>query len=728
MKNHLKTKVKAGNDMDNKKQIFSIRKCTLGVGSFLIGSFIFFSFAPMQVEAAENTDSSSIQNTNIKNTESSVESNEAPTEKAAEPSVESNEASTEKAAEPSVESNEAPTSKEGEPSVESNEAPTPKEGEPSVESNEAPTPKEGEPSVESNEAPTPKEGEPSVESNEAPTSKEGEPSVESNEAPTPKEGEPSVESNEAPTSKEGEPSVESNEAPTSKEGEPSVESNEAPTSKEGEPSVENNETPVLKEADPSSRKDETVEAKGVSKTALDSEVNDKLTYEDLENLSNEIDKNKNSNVGVTRSKRSVVNEAPKLVKAASEENSEVSGKDVSKIVNPKFKFGEEKWDPSDDETVAENAKNPQKNRYLNMDFTVPKDVKAGDYFKVKLPKEVAPILPDAEQGLTLGKDKVYANAKYDAKENAYTVTFTEEAENYKNYRNNLKSKLKVNRDIAQDNGEYNLQYQVGDKKYDNKVNIEYYITPKRNKDISSALQYVKKENNKYKYEVNYTINSIQKSLKDVKVVIERHANPKNKVPNNVTDLIKEQNIKVYEVLDVDTLNDSGSLEGVKYKDVTNIFKPTISKDREEITFDFKDTNKTYILSVEGENNRPFNEGDRLEGRATVKSPDHEKPWYYDFIYTKTEPTKNDEIGEKINPPEIEKIKDQSPVEVGTPIAEIGIKDKNNDRGPLTHEVTGLPDGVTFDPETNTIKGTPTKSGEYEVTVKTTDPEGNETET
>ncbi|HDZ8740132.1 TPA: putative Ig domain-containing protein [Staphylococcus aureus] len=217
-------------------------------------------------------------------------------------------------------------------------------------------------------------------------------------------------------------------------------------------------------------------------------------------------------------------------------------------------------------------------------------------------------------------------------------------------------------------------------------------------------------------------------MKDVKVVIERHANPKNKVPNNVTDLIKAQNIKVYEVLDVDTLNDSGSLEGVNYKDVTNIFKPTISEDGEEITFDFKDTNKTYILSVEGENNRPFNEGDRLEGRATVKSPDHEKPWYYDFIYTKTEPTKNDEIGEKINPPEIEKIKDQSPVEVGTPIAEIGIKDKNNDRGPLTHEVTGLPDGVTFDPETNTIKGTPTKSGEYPVTVTTTDKDGNKTET
>ncbi|NDQ44365.1 YSIRK-type signal peptide-containing protein, partial [Staphylococcus aureus] len=120
--------------MDNKKQVFSIRKCTLGVGSFLIGSFIFFSFAPMQVEAAETTVPPSIQNNELKSTEPSVESNEAPTSKEAEPGVESNEAPTSKEAEPGVESNEAPTSKEAEPGVESNEAPTSKEAEPGVES------------------------------------------------------------------------------------------------------------------------------------------------------------------------------------------------------------------------------------------------------------------------------------------------------------------------------------------------------------------------------------------------------------------------------------------------------------------------------------------------------------------------------------------------------------------------------------------------------------------
>ncbi|WP_340393165.1 putative Ig domain-containing protein, partial [Macrococcoides caseolyticum] len=42
--------------------------------------------------------------------------------------------------------------------------------------------------------------------------------------------------------------------------------------------------------------------------------------------------------------------------------------------------------------------------------------------------------------------------------------------------------------------------------------------------------------------------------------------------------------------------------------------------------------------------------------------------------------------------------------------------------------SGLPEGVTYNPETNTISGTPTKPGEYTVTVVTRDSEGNETTT
>ncbi|KAA2276816.1 hypothetical protein F1591_13455, partial [Staphylococcus sp. GDX7P459A] len=47
---------------------------------------------------------------------------------------------------------------------------------------------------------------------------------------------------------------------------------------------------------------------------------------------------------------------------------------------------------------------------------------------------------------------------------------------------------------------------------------------------------------------------------------------------------------------------------------------------------------------------------------------------------------------------------------------------------VSNKVSGLPEGVTFNPNTNTISGRPTKVGRYPITVKTTDAEGNETET
>ncbi|MEE7714338.1 putative Ig domain-containing protein, partial [Bacillus sp. 5001] len=40
----------------------------------------------------------------------------------------------------------------------------------------------------------------------------------------------------------------------------------------------------------------------------------------------------------------------------------------------------------------------------------------------------------------------------------------------------------------------------------------------------------------------------------------------------------------------------------------------------------------------------------------------------------------------------------------------------------------LPDGVTFDEATNTISGTPSEVGSYDITVTTTDESGNATET
>ncbi|MEB5762555.1 putative Ig domain-containing protein, partial [Staphylococcus haemolyticus] len=67
-------------------------------------------------------------------------------------------------------------------------------------------------------------------------------------------------------------------------------------------------------------------------------------------------------------------------------------------------------------------------------------------------------------------------------------------------------------------------------------------------------------------------------------------------------------------------------------------------------------------------------------------------------------------------------------EINTAIDPIKIDATDNSGQPVTNKVTGLPSGVTFDPDTNTISGTPTKVGSYPVTVITTDADGNETET
>ncbi|MEB5794095.1 putative Ig domain-containing protein, partial [Staphylococcus hominis] len=70
-------------------------------------------------------------------------------------------------------------------------------------------------------------------------------------------------------------------------------------------------------------------------------------------------------------------------------------------------------------------------------------------------------------------------------------------------------------------------------------------------------------------------------------------------------------------------------------------------------------------------------------------------------------------------PTVENIPDQEK-EVNTPIDTITIQSEDNSGKPVTNEVSGLPEGVTYDPETSTISGSPTEVGEYPVTVVTTD--------
>ncbi|WP_240621786.1 putative Ig domain-containing protein, partial [Staphylococcus petrasii] len=78
-------------------------------------------------------------------------------------------------------------------------------------------------------------------------------------------------------------------------------------------------------------------------------------------------------------------------------------------------------------------------------------------------------------------------------------------------------------------------------------------------------------------------------------------------------------------------------------------------------------------------------------------------------------------------PEVTSINDQTK-EVNTEIDQIVIEATDNSGEAMRNKVSGLPAGVTFDSDTNTISGTPSKVGSYPITVTTTDAEGNETTT
>ncbi|KAK56433.1 putative Ig domain-containing protein, partial [Staphylococcus lugdunensis] len=66
-------------------------------------------------------------------------------------------------------------------------------------------------------------------------------------------------------------------------------------------------------------------------------------------------------------------------------------------------------------------------------------------------------------------------------------------------------------------------------------------------------------------------------------------------------------------------------------------------------------------------------------------------------------------------------------EVNTEIDNIKIDAKDNSGQAVTNKVSGLPQGVTFDPSTNTISGVATKVGTYPIVVISTDADGNSVE-
>ena len=149
----------------------------------------------------------------------------------------------------------------------------------------------------------------------------------------------------------------------------------------------------------------------------------------------------------------------------------------------------------------------------------------------------------------------------------------------------------------------------------------------------------------------------------------------------------------------------------------------------------EDTSIKGTAEVDTNINLTFNDGRTLNGKVdsngnfSIAIPS-------DYVLTGKETIKITSIdkGDNVSPAITISVIDKTPPavkaisnktqKVNTEIEPIKIEATDNSGQAVTNKVEGLPAGMTFDEATNTISGTPSEVGSYDITVTTTDENGN----
>ncbi|MDW4063336.1 Ig-like domain-containing protein, partial [Staphylococcus saprophyticus] len=405
------------------------------------------------------------------------------------------------------------------------------------------------------------------------------------------------------------------------------------------------------------------------------------------------------------------------VKNAVGDTTVIGGKDVNdliKVSNVKYADG----------TWTKGKAYP-----ISFDLDIPNEVKRNDYFEVKMPKELKPTSADRDNGILLGENEnnIYAKGTYNAEANSFIFKFTDNVEKYKDRKVNVSLMQIINFKTTLKSGNYNLELKVGNQIFENTKTIAF----SSDASTSTVFQETEVEGKKegyHPYNTTYTINAKNYSINNANIKLTPYVD-NSKSPNTISQFNKnDTNITIYKVNDATTLNESGSAEYVDKTDVTSQYTPVYNTDG-TISISLKNITSPYIIVVDSKTSKPFVAGTFIESKINLSGSNLSSISNTSKIGKAAPSTSNSSgvIVSDTTPPTVEIIPDQEK-EVKTPIETITINAKDDSDKPVRNDVYGLPDGVIFDSETNTISGTPTEVGVYKVTIITSDSTYNETET
>ncbi|MEB5794024.1 putative Ig domain-containing protein, partial [Staphylococcus hominis] len=442
-----------------------------------------------------------------------------------------------------------------------------------------------------------------------------------------------------------------------------------------------------------------------------------ISLEDLKNKSDEKNVVENKLKATNLKTRSLAARDAQVtaVKNAVGDTTVIGGKDVNdliKVSNVKYADG----------TWTKGKAYP-----ISFDLDIPNEVKRNDYFEVKMPKELKPTSTDRDNGILLGENEsnIYAKGTYSTDNNSFIFKFTDNAEKYKDRKVNVSLMQIVNFKTTPESGNYNLELKVGNQKFKNAKTIVF------NGDASTSsvfqeTEVKEKEDGYHPYNTTYTINAVNNSITNATVKLTPYVDS-TKSTNAISQFNKnDTKITIYKVNDATTLNQSGSAEYVDKTDVTSQYKPVFNTDG-TISIGLKNISSPYIIVVDSKTSKPFVAGTFIESKVNLSGSNISSMSNTNKVGKAAPSTSNSSgvIVSDTTPPTVDKITNQTK-EVNTAIDSVTINAKDDSGKPVRNDVYGLPDGVTYDPSTNTISGSPKEVGDYKVTIITSDSTYNET--